>query len=229
MNKRILILKNTKNEGPGIIQLVLKNLNIKYIILDFYKKRTRKKIDYSQFSGLIIMGGPMAVYENEKYPFIQNEIELVQLFLKNNKKILGICLGAQIIAKAVEGNVYKGKQNEIGFYNIYMNEYSKVDKYFKSFPDYLPVFQWHQDTFSIVDPCLNLAYSDLFDNQIIKVNDNCYGLQFHFEADYNMIIDWLSVNKNISKQKKQVIRDEAGLFLSDLNAIGMKFFTKFFS
>ncbi len=228
MKKKVLILKNVWNEGPGIIELALRELNMEYMILDYYNDGGTQYADPSLYSGLIIMGGPMAVYEREKYPFIEKEIELVKLFLSENKKILGICLGAQIIAKAVGGDVYREKRSEIGFFDLYINKTGRQDKYFSSFPDQLKVFQWHWDTFKIPDSCQNLGVSDSFNNQIIRVNNNCYGLQFHFETDYNMIMDWLDHSKDLLKQQKQTILKEATVLTVKLNDFGLKFFKDFF-
>lgn len=145
-----------------------------------------------RYSGLIILGGPMNVYEEDKYPFLKDEDRLIKKAMDRNVPILGICLGGQLIAKASNATVRKGVKKEIGWYELNLTPGGRKDTIFKDFPEKLTVFQWHGDTFDIPEDATHIARSALFPNQAFRIGDNVYGLQFHLEVTGDMIRRWIS-------------------------------------
>ncbi len=111
----VLILKNTPGEGPGTIEDFLAGHNIRYSIIDLSSEEIPGTDD---FDVLVILGGPMSANDADKIPYIKKEIELVRAFSGKGKKVLGICLGAQIMARAFGAKVYPGTEKEIGWYDI---------------------------------------------------------------------------------------------------------------
>ena len=212
---RILVLQHVKSEGLGIIG---KALGQRGIAVDFLKifKGDRIPKSINGYDGLIVLGGPMGVYEEDVYPFIKDEITLIKNALKNNISILGICLGAQLLAKAAGADVYKGKKKEIGWYKVELTDEGKREGLFIGLPDEFTVFQWHGDTWgqiSNLSPAKCLALSELFPRQIIKVGKNAYGLQFHLEVTAEMIKEWIDINdKELASVKsyihpKKILKD----------------------
>src|SRR3990167_4960977 len=212
---RILVLQHVKSEGLGIIG---KALGQRGIAVDFLKifKGDRIPKSINGYDGLIVLGGPMGVYEEDVYPFIKDEITLIKNALKNNVTVLGICLGAQLLAKAAGADVYKGKKKEIGWYKVKLTDEGKREGLFIGLPEEFTVFQWHGDTWgqiSNLSPAKRLALSELFPHQIIKVGKNAYGLQFHLEVTAEMIKEWIDVNdKELASVKayinpKKILKD----------------------
>ena len=209
---RILVLQHVKSEGLGIIE---KTFRQKGIGADFIKifKGERIPREINGYDGLIVLGGPMGVYEADVYPFIKDEITLIKNALKNNVTVLGICLGAQLLAKAAGADVYKGKKKEIGWYKVELTDEGKREGLFIGLPEEFTVFQWHGDTFDIPENSKCLALSKLFPHQIIKVGKNAYGLQFHLEVTAEMIREWIDVNdKELASVKayinpKKILKD----------------------
>lgn len=117
---KALIIKNITTEGPGTIEDHLKILKLPYRIVDLSKGDPLP--DLEDFSHIIIMGGPMAVYEMDKYPFLKDEAFFIQKAIKADKHILGICLGAQMIAHILGARVYPGNEKEIGWYSVSLTE-----------------------------------------------------------------------------------------------------------
>jgi len=107
----VLIIKNTTSEGPGTIKDHLREAPLTYFVRDLEAGELLPDLD--DFSHLVIMGGPMAVYEMHRYPFLINEALLIDKAIKANKHILGICLGAQMLAHVLGARVYPGKQKEV--------------------------------------------------------------------------------------------------------------------
>lgn len=231
--KPILVIQHVESEGLGTIGNILCKRGFEADFAKVFKnERIPKTID--NYLALIVLGGPIGVYEEDVYPFIKDEIALIKNAIKNNIPILGICLGSQLLAKAAGAEVYKGKKKEIGWYKINLTEEGKRDGLFIGLPDEWTVFQWHGDTFDAPDNSKNLASSALFPNQIIKVGKNAYGLQFHLEVTEEMIRDWIDVNDKDLKSVKAYINPENILEdtsknIETLNKYGEVVFKRFFA
>lgn len=154
-----------------------------------YDKNPFPKID--DFDFLIVMGGPMGVYETDQYGWLKEEKIFIEQALRHNKKVLGICLGAQLIADVLGARVYKNKEKEIGWMDISFTESAKTHKAFQKFPSSLNVFHWHGDTFDLPSGALHIAKSDACFNQAFTYKDNVVALQFHMEVTEIAIKDLL--------------------------------------
>jgi GMP synthase-like glutamine amidotransferase len=130
---------------------------------------------------LIIMGGPMGVYDEEKYNWLASEKQLIKKAIEAGKTIIGVCLGAQLIAEVLEAKVYPNQYKEIGWYPLKLNPEALENNLFKGFAEKLTVFHWHGDTFDLPSNAMWLASSDACKNQAFLYNEKVLGLQFHFE------------------------------------------------
>jgi len=135
------------------------------------------------FDTLIIMGGPMNVYEEKDYPWLSREKKLISEAIDAGKLVLGICLGAQLIADVLGGKVIRSNAMEIGWYDVILTPEAKASPVFKSLPGKFTAFHWHGDTFSIPAGARRMAYSEACENQAFEYNDGkVVGLQFHLES-----------------------------------------------
>ena len=166
-------------EGPGLIRnwTDQKGHHLKYT--RFYENETLPEQDSVDF--LVIMGGPMNVLDYHIHPWMQDEIDWVVSFIKAGKPVLGICLGAQIIATALGSEVFPGKEKEIGWYNIRFLPSMGDYKICKTLPSARKVFHWHGDTFHIPEGAVRIAESTLFPNQGFIYGGHAIALQFHLE------------------------------------------------
>ncbi|MCL4536867.1 MAG: type 1 glutamine amidotransferase [Nitrospirae bacterium] len=194
----VLICKNISSEGPGTIEDFLKAKGIPYTVVDLSKGE--KIPDAEAFDTLIMMGGPMSVNEDDIYPYIKKEEELTRDFVARGKSILGVCLGAQIMAKALGARVYKGGQKEIGWYDIELTSDGIADALMRKLAVHphvgdmwrrFKVFHWHGETFNIPQGAVRLAGSELFPNQAFRHGNRAYAFQFHIEVTKDMVYDWL--------------------------------------
>ena len=139
--------------------------------------------DMKGAGGLIVMGGPMGVYQTERYPWLRDEMALINDSIKRNLPVLGICLGAQILAAALGAKVERNANGkEIGWYPITLEAAAKEDRLCRDLPGTLTPFHWHGDIFELPEGAVSLASSEKTPCQAFRYGDKAYGFQFHFEV-----------------------------------------------
>ncbi|WP_338599070.1 type 1 glutamine amidotransferase [Sulfolobus tengchongensis] len=173
----ILAIYNHPVETLGVFKKFLSN--VKEVMGEEVKGNEK-------FDSLIIMGGPMGVYESDRYPFLNLEMELIRKAYRENRRVLGVCLGSQLIAEALGGKVIKGGfGQEIGIQKIKL--LGDLKEFMKS--DELTVFQWHGDTFSLPSNAELLGYSRNY-FQAFRIG-RVLALQFHIEVNSEMVKEWI--------------------------------------
>lgn len=169
-------------EMPGAIEEWVKQKKYRSTETHVYKGEKLPQI--WEFDFLIIMGGPQSPLELDKYPYMRDEIALAQQAIANKKAVLGICLGAQIIAEALGVETQRSPNKEIGAYPIELTAEGLVDPLFKKFPQKFDVMHWHNDMPGIPAGARLLAKSEGCPQQAFAYGDRVYGLQFHMEINY---------------------------------------------
>jgi GMP synthase-like glutamine amidotransferase len=140
---------------------------------------------------LVVMGGPMNVDEDDKYPWLAPEKQLIADHIKNGGKVFGVCLGGQLIARAMGARVKKNVLKEIGWHAVHFHPTARKSGPFKDFPETLVALQWHGDTFDIPQGAKHAASSEVCANQALCVGSRVIGLQFHFEAEEKEVRDFV--------------------------------------
>jgi len=193
----VLIIKNIDTEGPGTIEDFLKEKDVPYQMLNIFE--TAEMPDVSRFTHLVIMGGPMAVYEMNGFPFLRTEAAVIRSFINSNRAVLGICLGAQMIAHVLGARVYPGGTQEVGWYNVSLTTEGMEDAAVSALSvDKRPlaeVFQWHGDTFDLPENAVRVSSSEVYPNQAFRYENNVYALQFHIEVTPEIIREWFANEK----------------------------------
>ena len=227
----VLIVKNVANEGPGTIEDYLKEKGIDYTVADFSGcDATEESIpDIRGYTHLVIMGGPMAIYESDGHPFIHFETAMIRSFILSKKPVLGICLGAQMIAHALKADVYSGGTEEVGWDRVDIAPEGMEDPVFSSLAvnkePYAEVFQWHGDTFDLPQKAVRLSSSKVYQNQAFRYGDKVYGLQFHIEVEPEMIKDWFGKEEGFDIEN---MLEQSGRIFPEYRKRAFKFYDKFF-
>jgi len=138
------------------------------------------------YQAMIVLGGPMSAND----PAVAGEVEEIRRGLRNGVPILGICLGSQLIAKALAARVYRNRELEIGWEPVHLTDVGKLDPAFRDIPSPSTFFHWHGETFDLPDGAEHLAWSERTRHQGFRHGSKVYGLQFHPEVTPAMIADW---------------------------------------
>jgi len=175
---KIHILLHADFEGPGYVFDWAKENNHSISFTKFYEAFSiplPTDIDF-----LIIMGGPLSIDEESKYAWLVGEKDYISEMINKGKKVLGICLGSQLVADALGSDVYDNAEKEIGWFPIKKNP-NINNSWVKSLPDDLVAFHWHGQTYDLPDGCERLFSSQATKNQGFVFNNKVYGIQLHLE------------------------------------------------
>jgi len=172
--------------------MVLRERGIGFDYADLYAADA-PAVDPERYHALVFMGGPMSV--NDDLAYLRREEEYIRAAASNGVPVLGICLGSQLIAKALGADVRRNGSKEIGWFALRFTDAGNADPLFHGLPAET-VFHWHGETFDLPAGAVLLASSDLCRNQAFRVGDGTYGLQFHLEVTPEMIADWCLQDEN---------------------------------
>ena len=185
---KLLIIKNIECEGPGLIEDILMEHKANYDVI--LANNRLKYPNPRKYDGFIVLGGPQSA--NDETSMIKRELDFIRRIIKLNKPYLGICLGAQLLAKSLGAEVKINKAKELGNYTVKLTREGQTDALFNGFSTELDVFQWHGETFDIPQDAVKLAYCRSCANQAFRYK-NVYGIQFHLEITPEMLKKWLQI------------------------------------
>ena len=179
--RSVLVLRHEPFEHLGYFEEVLRDRNISFIYSDL-----GDPLDLGAHDGIIVMGGPQSANDQK----MAGELHFIQQALDTKTPVLGICLGAQLIAKALGAHVYRNPEKEIGWAPVYLTADGSGDPVFGRLSSPSMFFHWHSETFMLPPGAVSLAYSDKCRQQAFRFHNTVYGIQFHPEITPEMIVDW---------------------------------------
>src|SRR5258708_702171 len=162
--------------------------------------------DMKGAGGLVVMGGPEAVYQLDRYPYLRAEIALIENALKAGRPVLGVCLGSQLLAAALGANVRRAAQKEIGWYPVRLRSEASHDRLMRGLPQEFVACHWHSDIFDLPAGATALASSELTELQAFRHGDNAWGLLFHAEMTQQIVAAFEAPRRSRSVDSRRQIR-----------------------
>ncbi len=184
----VIIFQHVPTEGPGLIADMLEGRGIPFAVVEAHEEDPFP-LSTAGYTAVISMGGPMSA--NDDLPFIHREREFLAEAAGRGIPVLGICLGAQILAAALGSRVYPGTVNEVGWGEVQLTPDGEVDRILGGLDSSLPVLHWHSETFDLPRDAVLLTSTPDYLHQAFRWGENAYGLQFHLEVNEGMVRDWL--------------------------------------
>ncbi len=191
--KPIYVFCHAPSVPLGSVERLPSRHGVELVVVRFYEPGV-EPFDPSAASGLIVLGGPMSAAQTAQYPFLADEVRSLRRMMALNKPVLGICLGAQLMARALGARTYRNHVKEIGWHDVELLPAAQNDPLFSGIPNPMPVFQWHGDTFDLPLGVEHLARSPLCEHQAFRFG-NAWAVQFHAEITAEIIEQWLTAEE----------------------------------
>lgn len=189
---RVMVFQHVPAEPLGTLDPMIRNRGHRIRYVNFHREPDARP-DMGRYDALIVLGGPQMPDQGDRHPHLNVEMRCIEEALKRDVPVLGICLGAQLLAYTLGGGVRAMPEWEIGWYDLEPTHQSAADPLFCALVEPHPVFQWHGYTFDLPRDAVHLAQSRTCENQAFRYGHHAYGLQCHLELDERLINRWLSL------------------------------------
>lgn len=187
---KILVLQHHPGETLGMISEALQSAALAWQYVRSYAQQPVPS-NLKGAEGLIVMGGPQGVYQQDRYPYLRDEIALIREAITEGKPVLGICLGSQLIAWALGARVTPGPTREMGWCPVRLAAEARDDRVFRGVPELFTACHWHGDIFDLPQGATHLASSEMTPRQAFRYGENVYAILFHVEITEPMLRDWV--------------------------------------
>ncbi|MFA7343392.1 MAG: gamma-glutamyl-gamma-aminobutyrate hydrolase family protein [Terrimicrobiaceae bacterium] len=226
--KKILFVQHGETDKPGLLE---ESLLAGHIGIDVTHPYLGQPLPASlvAFDGLAVGGGAQGAYEADKYPYLSQECQLIREAAHAGKPVLGLCLGAQLMAAALGAPVRPGDRREIGFFPITLDPIAKYDPLLCDLPTDFVATHWHGDVFDLPAAGMRLASSALTPNQLFRYGCGLYGLQFHLEMTLEIFEEMLAGSDDYliaAGADPEQLRHDAWRFLPPLRETAEKVFSR---
>ena len=186
---RILIVENLRSTSLGQVELALTEAGAEQIWIRPWNGEALPSVS-DGFQGMVVLGGEQSAVDDDIHPYLPDLARLMKRFGDDDKAVLGICLGSQLLARAHGGTNLLGRHREFGWHRVALTETGRADPVFAAVEGEFPIFEWHSDSFTLPEGAIHLAQSDAVANQCFRIGRASYGMQFHFEASRPVVEAW---------------------------------------
>jgi len=217
---KALIIQHIDNEGPGSLGVFLRREGVDLETVRLYRGDLLPP-DPGSADLVVSMGGPMNACDDKTHPFLARETDFLRRAVKTGVPTLGICLGAQLVARAAGARVYKAPVGETGWGTVAFTKAGAADPVTGVLPGTIPVLQWHEDTFDIPEGGLHLAESAVCPHQAFRIG-KAWGLQFHVEVEREMLAEWFA-----GKEEKKEILSRYDVVRSEFDEAARRLYEAF--
>ncbi len=217
--RRVLVFQHVAVEPLGTLLPLLRSYGLRIRYVNFERDPDAQP-SLEGYDGLIVLGGPMSAGDDGAHSHLAHEVTAIEAALDRGTPVLGICLGAQLLARALGAAVRPASVREIGWHDVCPTAAGRADPVLRGFAATESVFQWHADTFDLPDGAVHLARGSAAGcaNQAFRYGDRAYGFQFHLEANAALIERWLHTPAHVAEVEAQGGRLDAEAIRRDTRA-----------
>ncbi len=211
---RLLVLQHIACEHPGAFSEVIAERGVEAVAVELDEGEPLP--DWRGFDAVLAMGGPMGAGDDVEHPWLEGERRLVRDAVEAGRPFLGVCLGVQLLAAALEAEVYAADRPEVGLLEVELTDEGRADPLFAGLDDPLVSLQWHGDTFDLPDGAVRLARSSAIPNQAFRWGERAYGVQFHLEVTPEMAREWATIPAYRESLASTLGPDEGEAFIAEV-------------
>jgi GMP synthase (glutamine-hydrolysing) len=211
---RVLVLQHIACEHPGVFSEVMRDRGVEQVPVELDENEPLP--DWRGFDAVLAMGGPMGAVDDADHPWLAPEKQLVREAVDEGRPFLGVCLGVQLLAAALDAPVYPAERPEVGLLPVELTPDGRDDPLFAGVEEPLVSLQWHGDTFDLPDGAALLARSPLVPNQAFRAAERAYGVQFHLEVTGEMAREWAGVPAYQRSLADTLGEEDGAQFIADL-------------
>ncbi|HZR10453.1 MAG TPA: type 1 glutamine amidotransferase [Myxococcales bacterium] len=217
----MIVIQHEPGEGPGTLAPFLGDARF---VRTFAGDPVPAEAD-----ALVVLGGGMGVYDQDRLSHLRDEVRLLRRCVEQERPVLGICLGSQLLACALGGEVAKAPRKEIGFYRVRLSEAAREDPLFGAAPESFVAFHWHGDAFTLPRGAVPLASSTMTPVQAFRFGARAFGVQFHLETDEEVLSAMLQGEEELVEVgvEPEALRAQATRELPRLRGIAQPIFSRF--
>lgn len=208
--RKLLVFQHVPFEPLGVLDRMFREAGFRIRYVNFHRD---DKIDVAigRYNGLVVLGGPMSADDTERHPHLKFERAAIVRVVELGMPVLGICLGAQLMAASFGGQVLRREAIEFGWRRVTPTPGGTADPLMRHLGSGAEIFQWHSDTFTLPPVAQHLAASHDCRHQAFRIGECAYGLQFHLEADRALIRRWLDAKRHVAELERRGVRIDRGL------------------
>jgi GMP synthase (glutamine-hydrolysing) len=211
---RVLVLQHIACEHPGVFSEVMRDRGVEQVPVELDENEPLP--DWREFDAVLAMGGPMGAVDDGEHPWLAPEKRLVREAVEGGRPFLGVCLGVQLLAAALDAPVYPAERPEVGLLPVELTPEGRDDPLFAGVEEPLVSLQWHGDTFDLPDGAALLARSPLVPNQAFRAAERAYGVQFHLEVTGEMAREWAGVPAYQRSLAATLGEEDGARFIADV-------------
>jgi GMP synthase (glutamine-hydrolysing) len=211
---RVLVLQHIACEHPGVFSEVMRDRGVEQVPVELDENQPLP--DWREFDAVLAMGGPMGAVDDADHPWLAPEKRLVREAVDAGRPFLGVCLGVQLLAAALDAPVYPAERPEVGLLPVELTPEGRDDPMFAGVEEPLVSLQWHGDTFDLPDGAALLARSPLVPNQAFRAAERAYGVQFHLEVTGEMAREWAEVPAYQRSLADTLGEEDGARFIADV-------------
>jgi GMP synthase (glutamine-hydrolysing) len=210
---RILVFQHVAAEPLGTLDPLIRQRGHRIRFVNF-ERQPEAQPCMDRYQGLIVLGGPMNVEDQPQRPHLRTELGVIEQALRQDKPVLGICLGGQLLAHALGAEIRRNPDPEIGWYDLETTAQGLSDPVVGELGQRTPVFQWHSRTFALPHGASHLARTATCANQAFRYGPDAYAFQFHLEVDQTLIERWIGIPDYHAELANSGLEHDAGVILS---------------